>query len=146
MLGRTARCVSIFIKAQPPNFRFLSCSATHCLWEKHRPHAKWGMRNQCEVLLWLLLLFAMRNNKWSIFLTHESCVVCASVVWKVRSTILWSIFGGKFKKKVKTNFCLTSVSRENYLSLISLYNLEVQKNDDKCASLTMLFIKCLLFW
>lgn len=47
--------------------------------------------------------------------------------------------------EVKTKFCLTSISRENYLSPISLNSLKVQKSEDKHVSLTMLFIKCLFF-
>lgn len=46
--------------------------------------------------------------------------------------------------KVKTKLCLTRISRENDLKLRSLYSWKVQKNEDKQASLTMLFIKCLL--
>lgn len=64
---------------------------------------------------------------------------------RVRSTILWSTFGGKFRVKVKTKFCLTRISRENYLRPISRCSLKVQKNEDKHVSVTMLFIKCLLF-
>lgn len=46
---------------------------------------------------------------------------------------------------VKTKFRLTRISRENYLSSLSLYSLKVQKNEDKHVFLTMLFIKHLLF-